>query len=692
MEPVQFHAIDGEGVTDDEGNHYYVLLGIGQEQIANPAGLSWNEVLSFLWEHYSDGKHAYSGFYLGYDFTEWLASLPEDRAQSLFSPIGKAKRLRKVKSRLGETHFPVYAGKWEFDLLGNKRFKFRPRGWDGDYMYVCDGGPFFQSSFLATINPDKWDEPICTPEEFARIKEGKENRSSAILDEDMRFYNRLENSVHERLMSRLQEGLLSIGIPLKPSQWFGPGQVAQTWMGQRKNIPTAKKLAECVPDWFLDVARKTYFGGWFEIFAHGIIEGESHEYDINSAYPYIIAQLPCLLHGAYSYGHGDPRARIRHNTNSGRVPLCIVQATVHGDALSGSTSVSGDVFASKPIGTMLHRTRKGHILRPGTTKGYFWLHELKAAQKAGFIDAVEWHEWFMYVPCECAPPLAEVAELYAHRLRVGKNTALGKAIKLLINSIYGKFAQSIGSPKYGNPVYASLITAGCRTMITEAIGTHPGGMSNVVMVATDGVYFLDPHPNLPLSDKLGDWEHGVHANLCLFKPGMYWDDRDRARIIAGQSPAFKARGINAEDFANKIASTDAAFRRWPKRVTGDLSGRDSFRWPEVKFMGKFSLTSCTQAMQRGKWHTAGTVKQNVELMQSSSHHRKRVTLEYDRGRKIYRSKPWMPGAWFPEESVAYEKKFGIEDPWSIVSLEEFGITPDGTVTDTFTEVIMRHDD
>src|SRR6185312_6510244 len=52
----------------------------------------------------------------------------------------------------------------------------------------------------------------------------------------------------------------------------------------------------------LDAARSSYYGGWFEIFAHGHIPEVTWEYDINSAYPAIISRLPCLSHGRWEYG------------------------------------------------------------------------------------------------------------------------------------------------------------------------------------------------------------------------------------------------------------------------------------------------------------------------------------------------------------------------------------------------------
>ena len=48
--------------------------------------------------------------------------------------------------------------------------------------------------------------------------------------------------------------------------------------------------------WAMEAARMTYYGGWFETFVNGVIPGTSYAYDINSAYPYAISTLPCLLH------------------------------------------------------------------------------------------------------------------------------------------------------------------------------------------------------------------------------------------------------------------------------------------------------------------------------------------------------------------------------------------------------------
>ena len=65
---------------------------------------------------------------------------------------------------------------------------------------------------------------------------------------------------------------------------------------------------------------------------------------------------------------------------------------------------------------------------------------------------------------------------------------LEKALKLILNSLYGKMAQSIGSkgelPKASNPFYAGAITAGTRARLVEA-GLY--GPHQVIFFATDAI-------------------------------------------------------------------------------------------------------------------------------------------------------------------------------------------------------------
>jgi hypothetical protein len=680
----EFIAIDGEGAGYGK-EHRYVLLGAGTRYIENIEGIGWKEAFEFLYSVFQDSPSAsFVGFFLGYDFTQIIKTLPEDRARMLLTDKGVNARKRR-RSGGNNKPFPVRFGGWEFDMLPGRRLQIRPQACrcmeepgnrkcshiQREWMYICDGGPFWQCSLLSAIDPRNWRDPVVTSEEFDFIQDRKSKRSMTIEEyirdrEEVIRYNQLENEIFCRIMTVLREGFLEIGVNLRKDQWFGPGQAAAAWY-KRNGIPRRSDLEEMVPNDYWESARQSYFGGWFEIFSHGIIPGRSYEYDINSAYPYIIASLPCLLHGRYDSGNGAPP--------DARGSLTLCRARLHGN----------DAY----IGAALNRDKAGRIRRPQVTEGWYWKHEIDAGIRASVIHSVDYREWKSYQPCSCKNPVRGFRDLYEHRLSVGKDTVLGKSCKLVYNSGYGKFAQSTGSAPYGNWVYASLITAGCRVMILDAISTHPHGTKSVLMVATDAVFFDAPHNNLPVSKDLGAWDYTERDNLTQFKPGVYWDDKARRRIANGESAAFKARGINARDFAAHLGEIDNLFLRAieiPPDFRIKLYEGDNFTayaeksWPWIIFEIGFSVVSAKTALARGDWTQAGETQTSIVAIQDSDPSDKREEVYYDREANRLRTSPVLVDD-DDIYSVPYDKRYGVEDPFSIDSQELLGINPDGTAND-----------
>jgi hypothetical protein len=578
-------------------------------------------------------------------------------------------------------------GYWEFftsyrsHSVGQGSHKAKAYGW----MYICDTGPFWQTSFLNVIKPDAWSgNPVCTDEEYATVVKGKADRGTLApygttdYFEEMRAYNVLENDILARVTSRLNQGFMNEHIPIKvpKTDWYGPGRAAQLWMDQlhalcanpsavednkrrTRNVELAQSTERAnetgllnadvymsMPSWFYDAARDSYYGGWFEQFMHGHV-GDVWEYDINSAYPFIIASLPCLHttgdhNGVYSEGESDS-----YPVSEGRYTL-----------------LYGVFRGSNPyIGSLPYRTKQGNISRPNVTEGWYWLHEIEAAKRAGLIDTMEVKSWTSYLPCSCPPPFDPdtigITRLYQLRLDFGKNTPQGKSAKLVYNSAYGKTAQSIGTPKYSNPVYASLITAGCRTLILEAISSHPKGASAVSMVATDGIYFTERHPSLDLDEaRLGAWDETFKPGMTQLMPGVYWDDKTRERIGLGQSPKLKSRGVNAKDLARQIERLDGLFALSHQT----LANGDVYDWPEIEFKVDFLLDSAKLALQRGKWDTAGKVTHGSTRRISANPESKRNPSAYrdDSSGGITRTRPY--GEYEKRTSTPYQQSFGYLDP------------------------------
>jgi hypothetical protein len=715
--------VDGEGITrwepivdwDEESQnivtrlvrvHEYVLFSVGDQSLhKDGAPLTHDDIFSFLYEQKTaHPEAAFVGFFLGYDFSQWFKSVSYLAGWRLFHTKGIASRT-PTNSEMRYPFPVIIGGKWQVDILAMKRLKLRPfiprKDWPKcrvahrtpdlieecetgkhnkhphPWMYICDSGSFFQSSLLVAINPRDWLKPIVTQEEWDILEEGKRSRSTAVFGPAMIKYNTLENDVLARLMRELNQGFLSDGIRLRVDQWFGPGQAAQAWL-KLIGAPTGEEVRQAVPVWALEAARRSYYGGWFEVMIHGPIPGTTYGYDINSAYPHAIASLPCLLHGEWTSGEGRPGP-----LEPGHLRLVFAD-------FRGHEGVS--------IGTMPHRDQEGGISRPLLTRGWHWQHELDAARRAGLIKSARVIEWVEYAPCDCPPPIAAIAELYAGRLAVGKRTPFGKAKKLVYNSTYGKMAQSVGHPKYSNALYASLITSHTRTMILDAIATHPDKSKAVVMVATDGVYFLSPHPTLPMSsDELGKWDFEPHENLSVLMPGLYWDDASRESIRRNESLQLRSRGVSGKYLAPFIDQFDAAWLRLRDRIPAPGDPRwtpDSFAYndeaPAMEVRIEWSVTSPRLAAARGQWWECGVVSWDQPRMLSANPEAKRGGFYRCPDRpELLRSDPTYESLTEERESRYYAKLFGADMEEILLHFLEHELTPEGSVMDIIRALIPR---
>lgn len=650
-----FVGVDGEGIGKGK-NHRYVLLGVGTEQYENTRGIQWKEALAFLYSQFKRQPRAsFVGFYLRYDFDNILsfkAGFPIEAARMLFTKEGRAARKKPDKKNQRMQSFPVRVDGWEIEMLGMKRLSIRPRPEGCEcyenkqscshkqlpWMHICDAGPFYQMGFVKVIDPDTWrqdpDGPVCSQEQFKRIRTGKDNRSAALrIDDDMRAYNIEENILLAVVMQRLAKGFYEVGIRPAKDQWYGPGATASQWLAKHdavKKMQLRKKDGDkpaLMPKWFWEAASASYFGGWFEIFSHGIIGGTSYNYDINNAYPFASTKLPHICRGCgYKRGQG-------HYNGKGDYVLLYCTVFSKGDR----------------IGAVPHRNKAGNILRPSVSKGWYWQFEIEAARRAKLVKRVVTHEWREFIPCDHPKPFREIQNLYYKRLTVGRHSAQGMAIKLNNNSIYGKFAQSVGAAPYNNWLYASYITAHCRAQILDSIATHPDGADSVLMVATDGICFDSRHPSLPVSDKLGEWDHTEYNDLVLYKPGVYWHKEGKENLLKA-----KTRGVPKVEFIKQIDKVQAQFQRFIDEqsypgwdfdeflnasldrhigphsdMDGDAHQREmdeyfgELGWPRFMVHVNFRMKSCSQALNEGKWETSAMVQEKFPVWQDSNPHNKR---------------------------------------------------------------------
>jgi hypothetical protein len=128
-------------------------------------------------------------------------------------------------------------------------------------------------------------------------------------------------------------------------------------------------------------------------------------------------------------------------------------------------------------------------------------------------------------------------------------------IKLGINSVYGKTAQSVGGrtgrpPNTANPWVAGAITAGTRAQLLRAALKNPWA---VIFFATDGIQSLEPLGVESKTKTFGEWEKDSLTAGVWIKPGVY----AFSRIADGKAKyTGKSRGVSVNSILGDVEPED----------------------------------------------------------------------------------------------------------------------------------------
>jgi hypothetical protein len=174
--------------------------------------------------------------------------------------------------------------------------------------------------------------------------------------------------------------------------------------------------------------------------------------------------------------------------------------------------------------------------------------------------------WLYHTSCDCNP-FARIVDYYLERLKLGKD-GKGLAIKLAINGIYGKLAQTKGkNPPFQCFIWAGIITSNTRAMLLDVLD------DSCLMLATDGVFATGsltlPRPIETGSgpDKpLGGWEtKRYEGGIFAARPGIYWP------LGTDDVSDVKARGLGKALVKRRRGDIMAAFAAGlPEVVIEDL--------------------------------------------------------------------------------------------------------------------------
>lgn len=329
--------------------------------------------------------------------------------------------------------------------------------------------------------------------------------------------------------SKLTKNLMKIWIKnfkknfnFYPSKYYSCGNLALEYV--YKEIPKMINFMDIEYD-IQDLAYKSYFGGRFEIFFRGLLKNIYH-YDIKSAYPYAMMFLPDFRNGVWV--HLDSLDEFVKNCKY--VGFYEIETTVD----------------EKNICPFMFRTQTGKVICPnGFFKTCVTCFELKVAIESYNVK-IHKISGYYFIPNETVKTdfNEHIQKMFNARLSQ-TNKGQKYIYKILLNSVYGKFAQVKPKPKgVFNPVMCSAITGFCRAMLLDAVKENK---ESIVMFATDAIFSKVQLDKLVLTkDQLGAFEKEFHSKMKIVMAGIYANN-----FKVGSKMTTKTRGFTAKCISKK---------------------------------------------------------------------------------------------------------------------------------------------
>jgi len=579
----QLVVYDGEGIDDGDTHRYTFLMALGPQGQThtlyhNGERLRSADILSFLLsvrKRYPNVLHA--GFALGYDTIHWLYDLP--------------------RANLAEVIADGQAGAW----------------WDGYYMRyvprhvfhlksgdtgstIWDVFGFFQSSLLTALSA--WQ--IGGADLLSTIERGKAARGSFVGYDihELEKYTTAELLCTQLLITRLCQAIQSIGLTL--NRYDGAGAIAaqmykassldRAWFEQRRPA-----MGTTSDDWRLnDALSRAYFGGRIEATQIGTYHDTVYNYDIVSAYPAIIADLPDLARGHWNSSKALPEEMIRREEleTAPAFALCLVRWDF--------PEATDELFYPFPyrLGTSIYYPPQGYawIWRPlidvALAGGHLWG---EYGQHWHIEEMLSWHGDYETRPFDW------VESYFNKRRQLSIDKPNGwqgerLVIKLGLNSLYGKLCQRAteadtnGRPKvppYYNLAYAGFVTASTQARLLALATNDPRA---VIAFATDGLYTTEPLDWDKLFDgSLGSWEAQRYQGIVIAYSGLYY-------LRTADDWIERSRGI--------VRASDQAERcdRIVQLQIGWKAQDDSTTFPARRFIGvRLSASSDSEYEKRGRF-------------------------------------------------------------------------------------------
>ncbi len=309
------------------------------------------------------------------------------------------------------------------------------------------------------------------------------------------------------LMSNVNKSILEM-----PKFFTSHASLSKQYFRFNSKIPQLKY----VPTNILDIAFQCYYGGRFEILKRGYFKDLYH-YDINSAYPTIIRDLPSLKYGKWH--------KVKEISKKEKIGYYKVFLNIKEKIISPlPIRTKGIVIFPNGVYDVWITWYEADLLRKSITKLYY-----------GYEYTPNKHEYYPFkIPMDA---------LYREKTKYKNNDHVFYWLyKLTMNAIYGCFVERhlklddiITSGMLFNSVYGSTITAKTRHTLLKSINKKD--YKHIVAFHTDSIISTKPL-DLKISDNIGDWTLEQHDKGVILMSGIY-----QIGEISEKNPA-KRRGFS----------------------------------------------------------------------------------------------------------------------------------------------------
>lgn len=325
------------------------------------------------------------------------------------------------------------------------------------------------------------------------------------------FYCKKDASLTKRVADYFWN-LIDNHIHFLPSMPYSKGAYSQEYFLQKCYIPTI----DTIPDEVLKYAYNSYSGGRFELLKRGHFDNV-YLYDIKSAYPYQMAQLPDYTRGEWHYTD-----EFQEGVRSGFY-RCLVS------------------HFHERVSPFMVKESTLNIYPNGYFEQYLTQNEIEMSIRLFPETEIEIQDGYYFEENEILYPLQEeILRLYKWK-ETEKDPDIKYCIKIILNSLYGKFIQTVGgrSGRIFNPLWASEITANTRLMLIE---NSISCIDDIIGYSTDSIHSTVPihFKNESFHDtNLGTFEEDAIGEGVYIQSDVY-------SIDTGKKVKTRYRGFSLE--------------------------------------------------------------------------------------------------------------------------------------------------